>query len=168
MKLINFPPSRTHDLLSWIGGEEDQQFWSGNTFQEGLNPEVFLIHLQRKDLHSFAFINDEGLLTCYGEIVHPVGNKAVLCRVIVNPVIRRRGIGRKFIQKIINWCASQKKFKKITLNTFGHNQPARRCYRSLGFNEVVLKKKYRRVGSDWYDLVVMERNLKLKDNNFYD
>jgi len=162
LKLINFPPSRTYDLLSWIQGEEDQQFWSGNTFQEGLNTEVFSIHLQRKDLHSFAFIDEKGLLNSYGEIVNSVGNKAVLCRVIVNPTIRRKGIGRKFVRKIVDWCVAQKKFRRITLNTFGHNKPARNCYRSLGFNEIVLKEKYRKVGPHWRDLVVMEKSLNIE------
>ena len=45
----------------------------------------------------------------------------------------------------------------ITLNTFGHNKPARTCYQSLGFIEVALKKNYRKVGDCWRDLIVMEK-----------
>ncbi len=163
MKLIKFPESKIEELLSWINNEEDKQFWSGNTFQEGLSPEVFLIHLQREDIYSFSFLGDDDSLNCYGEIVKSRENKGVLCRVIVNPAIRRRGIGKTFIREILNWSFNQKKMKRITLNTFGHNKPARTCYQSLGFIEIALKKNYRKVGNHWRDLIVMEKETsKLK------
>ena len=164
MKLIKFPESKVKELLSWIKNEEDKQFWSGNTFQKGLTREVFLFHLQRKDLNPFAFIGDDSSLDCYGEIVNSGENKGVLCRVIVNPAIRRKGIGKTFIKEILHWSFNQKKMNLITLNTFGHNKPARTCYQSLGFIEVALKKNYRKVGDCWRDLIVMEKRNKNNRN----
>ena len=80
-----FPRESTSTLLSWISNAEEQQLWSGNTFKNGLNEEIFLQHLQRNDLYSFSFIGDNSKLLAYGEIVQSRENQVVLCRVIVNP-----------------------------------------------------------------------------------
>lgn len=157
LKLIEFPNHKTHELLSWIKSEEDKQFWSGNTFQEGLNPDIFSIHLQRKDVHSYCFLGERNSLLAYGEIVIVEGEKGILCRVIIKPELRKQGIGKKFIKELSNWAFKEKSLHKIILNTFGHNVPARKCYQSLGFKEVSFRKNFRRVENKWRDLVVMEK-----------
>lgn len=155
MKLKPFQKDRIVELLSWIENLEDQHLWSGNTFQAGLNEEIFSFHLKRKDLYSFSFLENE--LLSYGEIVKTKDNNGVLCRVIVNPRLRKRGIGQNFINQILNWAFKQKFLKKITLNTFGHNHTAIKCYQSLGFNQIKYRRKFRLVGNDWKDLVIMEK-----------
>jgi RimJ/RimL family protein N-acetyltransferase len=158
LKLTKFPRNKTQALLSWIRNEEEKQLWSGNTFRDELNEEVFLTHLERKDIRPFSFLGQRDELICYGEIVISPENNAVLCRVIVMPSLRRSGIGKKFIGEIIRWCTTQN-MNRIVLNTFGHNEPARACYRSLGFTEEALKKNFRKVGYQWRDLVVMEKKI---------
>ena len=166
MKLIEFPNHKIHELLSWIKSEEDKQFWSGNTFQEGLNPDIFSIHLQRKDVHSYCFLGERNSLLAYGEIVIVEGEKGILCRVIIKPELRKQGIGKKFIKELSNWAFKEKSLPKIILNTFGHNVPARKCYQSLGFKEVSFRKNFRRVENKWRDLVVMEKMLHM-DSKIY-
>ena len=46
---------------------------------------------------------------------------------------------------------------KITLNALGNNLPARKCYLSLGFRIIGVKRNYRWVSNQWRDLVVMEK-----------
>ena len=145
-------------LLSWIENEEQKQFWSGNTFKDGVNEEIFSNHLARKDVHSHCYLGETNTLIAYGEIVYSDLSKGVLCRVIVKPNARRAGIGKNFIQDLLNWAFHEKSLKKIILNTYGHNQPALRCYHTLGFREVALKRKFRWVGNRWCDLVVLEKN----------
>ena len=101
LKLSKFPRNKTQALLSWIRNEEEKQLWSGNTFRDELNEEVFLTHLERKDIRPFSFLGQRDELICYGEIVISPENNAVLCRVIVMPSLRRSGIGKKFIGEII-------------------------------------------------------------------
>ena len=36
LKLVPFPKESTNSLLSWISNTEELQFWSGNTFKNGL------------------------------------------------------------------------------------------------------------------------------------
>ena len=152
-----FPRESTSTLLSWISNAEEQQLWSGNTFKNGLNEEIFLQHLQRNDLYSFSFIGDNSKLLAYGEIVQSRENQVVLCRVIVNPKERRKGIGKQFVANVMKWVFDEKKLYKITLNALGHNLPARKCYLSLGFHIIGVKRNYRWVSNQWRDLVVMEK-----------
>jgi RimJ/RimL family protein N-acetyltransferase len=157
LKLEEFPNNKISELLSWIQNEEEKQFWSGNTFQNGLNPKIFAIHLQRKDITSLCFLGPRKPLIAYGEIVFPSLRKGVLCRVIINPNSRKKGIGKIFISQLLDWAFQEKSLQRVTLNTFGHNHPARKCYQSLGFKEVALKEKFRRVENQWRDLVIMEK-----------
>lgn len=157
MKLEEFPNNKISELLSWIKSEEDKQFWSGNTFQKGLSPKTFAIHLQRLNVSSHCFLGPKKSLIAYGEIVFSGLNNGVLCRVIINPLSRKNGVGKKFIGQLLIWAFHEKSLRKITLNTFGHNHPARKCYQSVGFKEVAFKENFRRVGNRWRDLVIMEK-----------
>ena len=75
LKLVPFPKESTNSLLSWISNAEELQFWSGNTFKNGLNKEIFLSHLQRNDLYSFSFRDDSSSLLAYGEVVQGKNNQ---------------------------------------------------------------------------------------------
>ena len=156
MKIVPFPFEKINDLLSWVNNYEEKQFWAGNTFQEGLNKDIFLIHLKRKDLYPFAFINSDELLA-YGEIIENDKNSGILCRVIVRAKNRKKGIGKKFTGEIVKWAFTQKFLKTIRLNTYGDNLAARKCYRSIGFKEIACKKKFRLVANKWKDLIIMEK-----------
>ena len=144
--------------MSWIQNDEQKHFWSGNTFQEGLNEEIFSLHLKRDNVYALCFLDKKKFLISYGEIVLTELSKGILCRVIIKPEKRRMGIGKIFVNHLLNWAFYEKSVHKIILNTFGHNIAARRCYQSVGFYEVALKKRFRRVGNKWRDLVVMEKN----------
>ena len=156
MKIVPFPFEKTNELLSWVNNYEEQQFWAGNTFQEGLNKDIFFIHLQRKDLYPFAFINSDELLA-YGEIIENNKISGILCRVIVRAKNRKKGIGKKFTDEIVKWAFTQKFLKTIRLNTYGDNLAARKCYRSIGFKEIACKKNFRLVANKWKDLIIMEK-----------
>ena len=157
LKLVEFPNNKIPDLLSWIRNEQDRQFWSGNTFQEGLNSDIFSIHLEREDVYSHCFLGDKKSLIAYGEIVVADYGRGILSRLIIKPDLRRNRIGRIFIGELCNWAFKEKSLDKITLNTFGHNLPARKCYRSIGFKEVAFKKNFRKVENKCRDLVIMEK-----------
>ena len=85
MKLVKFPKDKIPELLSWIQNDEQKHFWSGNTFQEGLNEEIFSLHLKRDDVHALCFLDKKRFLVSYGEIVLSELSKGILCRVIIKP-----------------------------------------------------------------------------------
>ena len=157
--LSRFTLDHTDTLLSWIQTSEDKVLWSGNSFISGLNRYLFKEHLRRKDLFAFQLLNQEKDIQAYGEIVLKAMDQATLCRIIVNPENRRKGIGRFFCKKLISEIKEWKVIKEISLNTLSCNSAALSCYESLGFSQQGIRKKSRRMGSDWHDLIFMSLKL---------
>ena len=157
--LSRFTLDHTDTLLSWIQTTEDKVLWSGNSFISGLNRYLFKEHLRRKDLFAFQLLNQKKDIQAYGEIVLKAMDQATLCRIIVNPENRRKGIGRFFCKKLISEIKEWKVIKEISLNTLSCNYVALSCYESLGFSQQGVRKKSRRIGSDWHDLIFMSLKL---------
>ena len=146
-------------LLSWIQTPEDKVLWSGNSFISGLNRYLFKEHLCRKDLFAFQLLNQEKDIQAYGEIVLKAIDQATLCRIIVNPENRGKGIGKYLCKKLISEIKEWKVIKEVSLNTLSCNYVALSCYESLGFSQQGVRKKSRRIGSDWHDLIFMSLKL---------
>ena len=146
-------------LVSWIRTREDLALWSGNTFQKGFSAGKMQLHLQRTDLNSFAYLDKRKTLLCYADIARREKKTGVLCRVIVHPEHRRRGVGKAFCRDLLLWAKQYGNYSRIHLNTFGHNKAALACYTALGFKKVSVETKCRRVNGELQDLVVMAANL---------
>ena len=153
--LSRFTLDHTDTLLSWIQTPEDQVLWSGNSFISGLNRYLFKEHLRRKDLFAFQLLNQKKDIQAYGEFVLKAMDQATLCRIIVNPENRGKGIGKYLCEKLISEIKEWKEIKEISLNTLSCNYAALSCYESLGFSQLGVRKKSRRIGSDWHDLIFM-------------
>ena len=156
---INFPKSSLHELLSWIEDEDDLILWSGNTFENAFSRLIFLHHLERKNLNSFAYVNHKNELFAYGEIVRTKPKIATICRVIVHPEKRGMGIGQKFCKELIDWIKKKDVFNWISLNTLRNNLSAYQCYNKLGFHEVNVQPQARFLNGSWQDLIIMRRKI---------
>jgi len=157
--LVPCRKSFTDAIASWIKSEEDLALWSGNTFANGFSGKRFRRHLDRRDLRSFAYLDKKSKPLCYADIVRANERAGILCRVIVDPNYRNKGLGKAFCKDLMNWAREEGRFRKIHLNTFGHNGSALSCYESLGFRRIFTKRACRKVGEKWRDLVVMTLNL---------
>ncbi len=146
-------------LVSWIRNQEDLSLWSGNTFRNGFSADKMRLHLNRSDLDSFASLDKKSKLLCYADIVRKEKKTGVLCRVIVHPDHRRKGLGKAFCRDLLNWAKDSGRYSRIHLNTFGHNKAALACYEALGFRTVKVEPKCRKVGGQLRDLVVMATSL---------
>ena len=146
-------------LVSWIRNEEDLALWSGNTFRNGFSAGKMQLHLNRTDLDSFAYLDKKKNLLCYADIARKERKTGVLCRVIVHPDHRRKGLGKAFCRDLLHWAKHNGNYSRIHLNTFGHNKAALACYGALGFHTVSVEPKCRKVRGELQDLVVMAANL---------
>ena len=142
-------------ILSWVQGEKDRVLWSGNSFFGGLNHQRFKDHLRRKDLFAFQLLDSEKNIHAYGEVVLQAIDRASLCRIMVDPQIRGKGVGKYFCQKLIMEIKAWGVIREISLNTLTSNNPALRCYKRLGFRQESISKKSRKIGNTWHDLVFM-------------
>ena len=150
-----FSDEHTATVLSWIQSEKDRVLWSGNSFSEELNQIRFHDHLERKDLFAFQLLDSKGLIQAYGEIVIQAIDRASLCRILVNPKMGGKGLGKFFCKRLILEIKDWDVIREISLNTLTSNKPALACYKSLGFRSEAIKEKCRRIGDTWHDLIFM-------------
>lgn len=80
-----------------------------------------------------------------------------ISNIAVIPDLRRKGIGEKMIEKILN-IAETKDFKRITLDVRISNQPAISLYEKFGFQKAGQRKNYYRKPQE--DALLMEKVLK--------
>jgi RimJ/RimL family protein N-acetyltransferase len=154
-KFLRFSEDNTETILSWIQNEKDRVLWSGNSFSDSLDQNKFKVHLHKKDLFAFQLLDSQKNVQAYGEIVIQAIDRVTLCRILVNPKIRGKGLGKFFCQKLILKIKDWGVVKEISLNTLNCNKPALVCYKNLGFRIIAIKEKGRRIDNEWHDLIFM-------------
>lgn len=71
--------------------------------------------------------------------------------IIVDDSWRRMGYGKKMLQMAIRHAVEVFAVKKITLGVFDNNEPALKCYKAVGFQNVPMEKEeyYPIMGEQW-------------------
>ena len=97
------------------------------------------------DSENWVFVQDEKVVGyIFGWIIQ---NEFHLHNIAVHPNYLRKKIGQKLINYIISKVADQK-VNVILLEVSVNNIPARKCYQSLDFFEVGVRKDYYSKGDD--------------------
>jgi len=65
----------------------------------------------------------------------------------VHPSFTRKGLGKKLLYKIFEYC-SNKKIEEIILEVSSTNSVAKEFYSKFGFKTIAIRKNYYRNGSD--------------------
>ena len=71
--------------------------------------------------------------------------------VVVDLEKRGKGYGKRILQLGLKYAKEIFGAKKVSLGVFENNEPAYRCYKAVGFNDVILDKteKYQVLGEEW-------------------
>jgi len=97
--------------------------------------------------------NDEKIL---GYIIgHPEDGSALLISMAIDPNFRRKGIGRKLLNTLLDHF-QKKKIKEIILHVRTKNKPAINFYEKMGFKTIEIVKNHYQNGEDAY---LMEKTL---------
>ena len=83
------------------------------------------------------------------------GYSARLCRVLVDPGLRRRGYGRALVRRALRIGFDELGLKRIDLGVFDFNTAAIRCYELEGFVREGHLRQARRVGDEIWSLDLM-------------
>ena len=132
-------PVQLHHLddIIFIEKSAFNQPWTKNQFMNDIQSEL--------DSENWVYVMDE-LVAGYifGWITQ---NEFHLHNIAVHPNYLRKKIGQKLINHIISRVADQK-VNVILLEVSVNNVSARKCYQSLGFVEVGMRKDYYSKGDD--------------------
>ena len=113
------------------------QPWTRNQFKHDIKSDM--------DSENWIYIMDE-LVAGYifGWIIH---DEFHLNNIAVHPEYLRRSIGKELIRHIISRVISRD-IKVILLEVSANNIPAQKCYKSLGFTQMGIRKDYYSKGDD--------------------
>lgn len=65
----------------------------------------------------------------------PGENRIHLGHVMVDPARRGQGLGKEMVRAALRYAFFVMGAERVTLAVFEHNEPARRCYQAVGFQE---------------------------------
>ena len=137
-------------ILSWCKDESAFYKWSAGVLGDyPISREQFGFV---NNLMAFTAIDDEAVIGFF-TMRRPSDSFDELRFgfVIVDPEKRGRGYGKRMLQLGIKYAKEIYGAKKVSLGVFENNEPAYRCYKSVGFKDIVLEEteKYTVHGEEW-------------------
>ena len=150
MRIKPYNISEADIILSWSKDETDFYKWSAGVLGE------YPIRKEKFDfvnnLMAFTAIEDDKTVGFF-TMRRPSESFEELRFgfIIVDPSKRRKGYGKRMLQLGLKFAFEIYGAKKVSLSVFENNEPAYSCYKSVGFDDVILDKTeiYYVLGEEW-------------------
>ena len=123
------------ELMAWFPDPDSVDIWSGPDFRYPLHAETFREDLRLDMMASWSLRGPGGEFAGFGQSYERTG-RGHLARLVVNPSMRGRGVGKRLIKLMIDALEASHGYDEYSLFVYRHNEAAYRCYRSLGFGVV--------------------------------
>ena len=127
--------SAIDEITTWFPDAESVDIWGGPGFRFPFSAQSFREDLRLDTMASWALRGPNGELAAFGQSYERNG-RGHLARLVANPAMRGQGAGKLLIQSIIGALEASHDYDEYSLFVYRHNEPAYRCYRSLGFGVV--------------------------------
>ena len=161
VRIVGFDSRFAGTVASWIATPDQLFSWAGARFH---------YPLQERDLHEHAAAAGtphattsifsaaiEDRVVGHAELtaIDPVHGTTVMRRVIVDPALRRRGIGRMIVGSVLDVAFHELRLHRVELRAFDTNLAAIALYRTIGFTVEGRLREYRRHDGLWRSALVM-------------
>ncbi|MBT8099800.1 MAG: GNAT family N-acetyltransferase [Gammaproteobacteria bacterium] len=128
-------PSAERDidcLMRWFGDARAVRVWGGPHFRFPYTRHSFAedMHWGRMAAFSLALADED--LVGFGQVYERFG-RINLARLVVQPGRRGQGMGRQLVSALMRESRKLFSLGEYALFVYRDNQPALRCYQSLGF-----------------------------------
>lgn len=120
------------EVMTWFPDAHSVNIWGGPVFRYPFTEETFREDCKFDITEAYALRNGVGELAAFGQSYERDG-RGHLARLISNPCLRRQGAGRRLIRMIVASLAARHNYDEYSLFVYRDNEPAYRCYLSLGF-----------------------------------
>jgi len=121
---------------SWMAGARDARFWAGPRVTWPIDPGRLATQVQLDAATNVAAFDDDGLVA-FGQWLRGTPDRCHLCRIVVRPDARRRGLGRSLLAELLR-RARAAGCTRASLCVYHENVAAVTLYRSLGFRPAAL------------------------------
>lgn len=119
-------------LMRWFQSGAEVNDWGGPYFRYPFTRETFVEDVHWGRMASFVMLDAAELVAGFGQI-YERDDRIHFARLIVDPERRGRGAGRRLIELLMAAGAGLYPHDEFSLFVYRANEPAYRCYRSLGF-----------------------------------
>lgn len=156
VRIVGFDSRFAGTVASWISTPEQLFSWAGARFQYPLEGRHLRDHAATGSTSIFsAVIGDRVVGHAELTAIDPVHGTTVMRRVIVDPALRRCGIGRTLVCSVLDVVFHELGLHRVELRAFDTNLAAIALYRALGFTVEGRLREYRRHDGLWRSALVM-------------
>ena len=128
MKLLNLRTGDLETLSTWFFNEHEVRQWAGPDVSYPVVAKKLFVEIDCEKNRSFSLV-DENELTGFGQL-SLFENYDHLCRLVIRPDLRGRGIGKELVRQLI----LQPKYGiGFSLFVYRWNDTAIQLYRSFDF-----------------------------------
>jgi RimJ/RimL family protein N-acetyltransferase len=164
--MIELHPFARDDFALLIGWAPSPAFlmqWAGPIFTHPLDEPQLERYLQAAEGEHSTRRIFKGVETHSGDVVGHIelnnidrrNRSAVVSRVLVDSKLRGKGFGAELVQKVVEVGFGELGVHRLELFVFDFNAAAIGCYRRCGFVIEGRLREARRVGDEYWSLLVM-------------
>ncbi len=158
MELVPFKQTDFELVISWITSDKLNYQWGGPLYDYPLTIEQIANHYAKPEVFPFVFqVDGEKAGTI--EIRHIEHKQYRVCRVFIAETHRGLGLSKSLVELAVEKAKIEFGCTKLTLAVFKQNISARKCYLSLGFEEVTMNKGTRTYDGEVWDTIEMAKQL---------
>ncbi|MFM6983372.1 MAG: GNAT family N-acetyltransferase [Chitinophagaceae bacterium] len=119
----------TELLNQWAGSQDELFQFSGTTWQYPLSEEMLSQYMAKYPNRYMYLYEVSGSLIGFGELITQEDNSPRLSRLLIAPMYRGQGHGKKLVSELETLCDAD----HISLFVLENNARARKCYESCGY-----------------------------------
>lgn len=137
IRLRPFLAAQADDIVGWVRSDDELR-WLAPSTDGPLTPEKVCNWLKPNGLAFVAAEDEDSGLMAYGEL-NPMLREPShfwIGHVIVRPDRRERGIGRGFVQSLVDYAFDALAATRLSLVVFPDNHGAIACYQRVGFSTI--------------------------------
>lgn len=154
-QLRRFGHNDIHWLTDSIESERMMRLWTGPSFTYPLTCEQFEEHLSRLEVQPLLFSVD-GENAGYIELFRINKLEYRLCRVLIAPAFRAKGLSKPLVQLAIDFAKDELKIKRVSLAVFTHNKAAVACYQRIGFKKYQKAEMRKMIDGEYWEMIKMK------------
>lgn len=147
------------EYMNLVGGESDFLTYGKNECRFTVEEERQFLRNQQKNpnnIYLAGFIGDE--LACFANLAAE-SKKRITHNCELGITVRKKywnlGVASALMKELIRFARESETLRAIHLDVYANNQSAIRLYEKFGFQKVGRMKDYFRVGSQYYDKLMM-------------
>ncbi|MDH3266990.1 MAG: GNAT family N-acetyltransferase [Gammaproteobacteria bacterium] len=121
------------ELMTWFPDGGSVVIWGGPSFRYPFTRHSFVEDICWGRMASFTLRDPTDQFAAFGQLYERF-ERINLARLVVNPMMRGRGVGKKLVEMLMAAGRSFFECPEYSLFVFRDNTMAYECYKSMGFS----------------------------------